>query len=155
VDRIGATIVALVAIAAPPGHLVSAHAGQRADGSKERSVTAAAPAAVPAELAAAVAGVWDLGPSYRITLHRSGDGLTVRQDAAVRLKGRVKRDGPVEYDRAAGLLRFQGIGAVHPTVVTLRWQNGELEYAFTTETSPGKRLQGAWEKAARRPAPAN
>jgi len=108
---------------------------------------------VPAELAAAVEGAWDLGTSYHIALSRSGKGLHVHQEAQLRLRGRARRDDEVDYDPAARTLHFPGLGAIHRTVVALRWSAPELEYAFSSELSHGKWRQGVWEKARRAPQP--
>jgi hypothetical protein len=102
---------------------------------------------VPPTLVAAVEGRWILGEDYRITLVRAGKGLRVHQEAEVLRRGHVVRDCEVEYDRTAHTLRFQGLGAIHRTMITLRWSDGALEYAFSSEISPGRQTHGTWHKA--------
>ena len=105
---------------------------------------------IPAELVAAVIGSWHLGDSCRLTISRSdAAGLHVHQEATVRIKGRVVRDGEVEYDGKERTLSFVGVGAIHRTVVTLRPSGVGLEYAFSTEVSFGKWSHGVWEQARR------
>ena len=106
---------------------------------------------VPAELAAVLEGRWDLGDHYRITLSRSGRGMRAHQEATLRLRGRMERTDAVEYDAALRTLQVPGLGAIHRTVVALRWSPPELEYSFRSEVSPAKWTQGTWEKARRAP----
>jgi hypothetical protein len=106
------------------------------------------PAAPPAELAAAVQGSWVLNEAYRIRLSRSGRGLRVHQEV-MRLGRRVVRDEPVQYEEASGLLRFQGVGAIHRLVVTLRRNGTGLDFAFSSEISPGEWIFGVWQQARR------
>jgi hypothetical protein len=104
---------------------------------------------VPVALIAAVEGNWNLDPHYRLTLSRSGSGLLAHQEAELRGRGRVVRDSQVEHDESTGTLRFDGLGSIHRTIITLRWSEGQLQYAFSSEISPGKWTQGTWEMAAR------
>ncbi len=106
--------------------------------------------AVPEELAAAVEGAWDLGGGYSIVVSRSGAGLRVRQTARGRLGGSRESESELAYDPEAGTLRFQGLGDVHRTLVTLRRAEGGLEHAFRSEVAPGRWTEGTWRKAERR-----
>jgi len=108
---------------------------------------------IPAELAATVAGCWDLGPKYRVTIVRDGrDGLRAKQHATMPRHPRGQDyTAPVEYDHARNVLGFEGIGDIHRRVVTLRRVDSEWEFAFHSELSPGEWLDMPWQKAARCP----
>src|SRR5690349_6916843 len=109
-------------------------------------------APVPATLASAIEGCWDLGPRYRITLHRAKDGLTVQQEAD-RFGKPVKRQDEARYNAQTKTLTFDGIGRIHRTVITLKWSDtGGLESAFSSEITRGQWLHGTWSPAARCPA---
>jgi len=104
---------------------------------------------VPSNVAAAVEGTWRLGDSYLVTISRSGSRLHVRQQADVRLRGRREREAEAMYDAGSGTLQFPGIGAVHPAIVMLRPSGQGLNYAISSEVSPGKWTQGLWQPARR------
>ncbi len=108
---------------------------------------------VPENVAAAVEGCWNLGESYRIVLRRTESGLRADTQAGTRLGKRVARDEPVQYDPHDQTLVFAGVGAIHRTLVVLRPSGSDLEFALSSEISPGKWTQSEWEKA-RRCAPA-
>ena len=46
------------------------------------------------------------------------------------------------YDAGSGTVQFPGIGAVHPAIVMLRPVGEGLDYAISSEVSPGKWMQG-------------
>jgi len=106
--------------------------------------------ALPDKVAAAVEGCWDLGESYRIVLRRTQSGLRVDQEAGTRLGKRMVRDEAVQYNPGDHTLGFAGIGAIHRTLVVLRPAGSDLEFAFSSEISPGKWTQDSeWKKGRR------
>jgi hypothetical protein len=107
-----------------------------------------ADAAPPAELVTAVQGTWMLGEGYRIRLSGSGTRLRVHQEV-IRRGRRVVRDEPVQYEEATGLLRFEGVGNIHRAVVTLRRNGAGLDFAVSSEISPGRWTFGLWQPARR------
>jgi hypothetical protein len=104
---------------------------------------------VPSGVAAAVEGTWSLGDGYRVQISRSGSGLHVRQQADVRLRGRLVREAEGSYDARSGTVQFPGIGAVHPTIVMLQLAGEGLDYAMSSEVSPGKWTHSSWQPARR------
>lgn len=107
---------------------------------------------VPDEAARAVEGCWDFGDSYRVTLRLTEAGLRVDEEATTPSGKHLLKDQPVEYRPADQTLGFKGIGAIHRTLVMVRPMRQGLEFAFSSEITPGKWMQGKWEKARRCPA---
>lgn len=108
-------------------------------------------ATVPAKLATAVEGSWQLDDSYRITFHRKGPGLTVHQEATMQLGKRVTRSEEVQYDSSDDTLGFPAIGPIHRTLLVLRFSDGALQFAFSSKVAPGKWTHGEWKTARRSP----
>jgi hypothetical protein len=106
---------------------------------------------VPDKIAASVEGCWDLGDSYRVVFRRAGSGLRADEEAETRLGKRALHDQGVEYDSDHQTLGFSGIGAIHRTMVTMRFSGEEIEFSLRSEISPGKWTQDDWKKAHRCP----
>jgi hypothetical protein len=104
---------------------------------------------VPSELAVAVEGCWNLAPQYRIVLRRAKQEMAVEQQTVDKQGKTVTRKDGVRYNPGDNTLQFTGIGNIHRVVVILRWSDGALDSAFNSEISPGKWLNGTWERAVR------
>jgi hypothetical protein len=111
-------------------------------------------AEVPAALARAVEGCWELAPTYRIVVKRLEGGLSVEQKTVSRLGKSLRRRGEVSYSAADQTLHFEGIGAIHRVRIALRWSADAslLESLFRSEDAPGQWREGVWMPALRCPA---